>query len=72
MDHFHKSKRGYLIFGVVELVLAYIFASIAMDTASMWAYLATLILLIGAVLNFINVFTAKYSKRGKADARGRR
>lgn len=71
LDGFHKSKRGYLIFGIVELILAYIFASIAIDTASMWAYLATIILSIGTVLNFINVFTAKNIKKGKANARGR-
>lgn len=71
LDHFHKTRRGYFMFGVAELILTYIFASIAIDTASMWAYLATLILLAGTVFNFINVFTSKDAKKGKADAKSR-
>ncbi len=72
LDHFHKTKRGYLAFGITELILAYIFILIALDTASMWAYLAGVILSIGTVLNFINVFTAKEAKKGKANVRSRR
>lgn len=72
LDGFHKTKRGYLVFAVVELVAAYIFISIALDTANMWAYLAGVVLSIGTILNFINVFTAKDAKKRKADAPGRR
>lgn len=65
---FHKTKRGYLVFALTELALAYLFASIAVDTASMWAYAATLIFSIGAILNFINLFAAPdrpVSSKGK-------
>lgn len=72
LDRFHKTKKGYLVFGLAELVLAYIFISIAVDTANMWAYLAGLVLSIGTVLNFINLFTAKAPKKGKANAHFKR
>ena len=72
LDRFHKTKRGYLVFGVAELILAYMFISIALDTASMWAYFAGVILSIGTVLNFMNFFSTKDIKRGKADAERRR
>lgn len=71
LDRFHKTRRGYFLFGVIELIGAYIFAAIAFDTANMWAYVAAIILLIGAVLNIINVFTSPKDKKGKGNARGR-
>lgn len=57
IHQFHKTKRGYLVFALLELALAYVFASIAVDTGSMWAYAASLVFSIGAILNFINLFT---------------
>ena len=56
IDRFHKTQKGYLLFAIIELVLAYIFVSIAIDTASMWAYLATLILFVGFIMNITRVF----------------
>lgn len=53
LHRFHKSKTGYLTFGLIELVLAYIFWSIALDTANMWSYLTAVIFTIGAIMNLI-------------------
>jgi hypothetical protein len=60
LDRFHKTPKGYLAFGLIELVLAYTFASIAIDSANMWAYLAAIILTIGALRNLFSVFSAKH------------
>lgn len=56
LHQFHKTRPGYLAFALVELILLYIFASIAIDTANMWAYLASAVLFIGAVSNIIGFF----------------
>ena len=55
ISKFHKTTKGYLAFGTAELALLYIFASISIDTANMWAYLASLTLAIGAIVNFAQV-----------------
>jgi hypothetical protein len=62
---FHKTKRGYLAFALVELAIAYIFASIAIDTGNLWVYLAAIIFTVGAILNFLNLFTAPDRTEGK-------
>lgn len=59
---FHKTRRGHITFGVAELVLVYIFASIAIDTANMFVYLATIVLFIGACINFITFDELKRKK----------
>lgn len=77
IHQFHKTKRGYLVFALVEVALAYIFASIAIDSGSLWAYLAAIIFAIGALLNFLNLFTEpdnsrrKKAKAGKSKDDGR-
>jgi hypothetical protein len=55
LNSFHKTRQGYAVFCALELIVAYIFASIAVDTANMWAYLATIVLSIGAIINFVNL-----------------
>lgn len=57
IHEFHKTKRGYLVFALVEVAAVYVFASIAIDTGSLWAYLAAIAFAIGAILNFLNLFT---------------
>lgn len=62
---FHKTKRGYLAFALVELAIAYIFASIAIDTGNLWVYLAATIFTVGAILNFLNLFTVPDQLKGR-------
>ncbi|MGI9028111.1 MAG: hypothetical protein ACR2FM_04735 [Candidatus Saccharimonadales bacterium] len=66
LHEFHKTRHGHITFGVAELVLVYIFASIAIDTASMWAYLAAIVLFIGACVNFIKFDELKTKHPAKA------
>lgn len=49
----HQTKTGLLVFGLIELVGAYIFASWAIDSGSLIDWLLTVVLLIGALQNFV-------------------
>jgi hypothetical protein len=48
---FRNTRRGHLVFAATEAVLCYIFASIAIDTANMFAYAAAILFFIGAITN---------------------
>jgi hypothetical protein len=59
LDKWHRTKVGLLFFGLVELVIAYGFVSLAIDRGNLFYYLLTLIFLIGALQNlfkFIGAF----------------
>lgn len=51
IDTFHKTKLGYLLFGLIELALAYAFISLSIDTGNLFYYLLTLIFFVGALRN---------------------
>ena len=53
LDTWHRTKVGYLLFAVVELVLAYGFISLAIDRGSLWWYVLTLIFLVGGLKNLL-------------------
>jgi len=55
LDKFHKTKLGFLVFGIVELIIAYGFASLSIDRGNLWWYLLTLIFLIGSIQNFVKL-----------------
>lgn len=58
-DNWHKTKRGYAVMAVIELVLAYIVGSRSLDTGSWWQYGFTLILFIGGVQNLYQFIRKK-------------
>ncbi len=64
IDSWHKALRGRVTFGVLELALAYITASRAIDTGSLLQYGVTAFLVIGAVVNFVEA--AKTSRKPHA------
>jgi len=55
LDQWHKTKLGYLVFGLIELAVAYGFASLSIDRGNLWYYLFTLIFLVGALQNFFKL-----------------
>lgn len=65
IDKFHQTKKGRLIFGGAELVLAYIVISRAIHTGSIWQYLLFALLLIGGANNLIKAFTLKNNVKAK-------
>jgi hypothetical protein len=55
LDKWHKSRTGLAVYALVELLIAYVFASFSIDSGSWWDYLVTLIFLIGALQNFFKL-----------------
>lgn len=63
IDRWHKTKLGHLVFGLVELAIAYGFASLAIDRGSWWWYFLTLIFLVGFLQNMVQLFNQLLIKR---------
>ncbi|HVS58370.1 MAG TPA: hypothetical protein VHD60_01375 [Candidatus Saccharimonadales bacterium] len=55
INQFHKTRFGYAVFGLVELGLAYVFASLAIDSGNLWLYLLLLIFLVGGLQNIVKL-----------------
>lgn len=55
IDKFHKTRLGYLVFGLVELGLAYWFVLIAIDQGDLWWYALTLIFFVGFLQNTVRL-----------------
>ncbi len=51
LHNWHHTKAGLLVFGLVELALAYAFASWAIDSGRLLAWSLAIILLIGGLQN---------------------
>lgn len=56
IDQWHQTRTGNLLFGLAELGLAYLFASLAINSASLWQYALAFILIFGSVRNFVRIF----------------
>jgi hypothetical protein len=54
LDAFHKTRLGYLVFGLVELAMAYGFIDWALGTGSLWWWIAAAVLLLAAGENFFH------------------
>jgi len=59
IDTFHKTRLGYLVFGLVELGLAYIFASLAINSGDLWQWVLAIILFVGFLQNFVRMAVHK-------------
>ncbi len=57
-DRWHKTKPGLFVFGLLELAVAYGFASLAIDRGNFWWYILTLIFLVGSLQNFVKLIGA--------------
>jgi len=55
LHKWHQTKLGLFVFCVIELAIAYGFASLAIDSGSLWWYLLTLIFLVGALQNLFKL-----------------
>lgn len=51
LDKFHKTKSGLLIFALLELGIAYWFASLSIDRGNFAYYILTFIFLFGFLQN---------------------
>jgi uncharacterized membrane protein HdeD (DUF308 family) len=66
LDKFHKTNPGYLLFGLVELILAYAAISWAIDSGRILAYTLAIILLVGGLQNIIKLIGSFFYGRYKA------
>jgi hypothetical protein len=64
IDKFHKTRKGRITFGLAELVVAYLFISLAINSGQMWQYLIAVILVVGAINNLIRSFSVRGVKPG--------
>jgi hypothetical protein len=55
LDNFHKTKSGYLLFGLIEMAAAYGFISLSIDRGNLCFYLLTLVFLVGALQNLLKL-----------------
>lgn len=65
LHKWHQTKRGLLVFGLIELAIAYGFASLAIDSGSLWWYLLTLIFFVGALQNLFKLIGKIFHGRRK-------
>lgn len=57
LDAWHRTKTGFLVFGLVGLALAYLCASVAIDSGNLWHYVLTLVFLFAGLSNLIRIVT---------------
>jgi branched-subunit amino acid transport protein AzlD len=55
LHEWKQTRKGLLTVGVLELLIAYGFASWAIDSGSLWLYLLTAIFLVGALQNLFKL-----------------
>ncbi len=55
LEKWHQTKPGFLVFALVELALAYGFATLAIDRGNLWWYLLTIIFLVGTLQNLFQL-----------------
>jgi hypothetical protein len=61
LDKWHKTKPGFLVFGLIELAITYGFISLAIDRGNPWWYLLTLVFFVGALQDFIKLIGAIFN-----------
>jgi len=59
LDRLHKTRLGYLVFGLVELGLAYAVSLRAIDSGNLFWWALTLILFAGFLQNFVRMVVHK-------------
>jgi hypothetical protein len=55
LDKWHRTKSGLVVFALLELLIAYGFASLSIDRGNLWWYLLTLIFLVGSLQNLFKL-----------------
>lgn len=55
LDTFHKTRTGYAVFACIELALAYLFISWAIDSGNILDYLFALIFTVGFLQNVVRL-----------------
>ncbi len=62
IDRWHQTKKGLITYGLVELAVAYLLTSKAIDSGSSIIYVLALVAFIGGVKNLYNLFDKRVVK----------
>ena len=68
IDKFHRTNKGKLVFGLIELLLACLLVSQAINSGNLWQYILAVLLFIGGLNNLRH---SVFSRQGKANAKKR-
>lgn len=66
LDKWHKTRVGHLVFGLVELGLAYLFASLAINSGNLWQWALAIIFVVGFFQNLVRLIRLAISKWRRA------
>lgn len=69
IDKFHETRKGKFSFAAVELTLAYLLGSRALDTGSIWQYALAIFLFIGGFNNLIRAIATQKPAHAKVKKR---
>ncbi len=72
MEELHNKLNtpwGQTAVGIFDLALVYVFASIAIDTASMFAYAAAIFFFFNALIHFVTIFKKSPRPKKKVHAK---
>jgi hypothetical protein len=64
LDQWHKTRTGYLVFGVLELAVAYGLVSLAINDGNVLVYILFFIVTVGGAKNLVNA--VRGGSHGKA------
>ena len=67
LDHWHKTKLGYLLYALLELAAAYGFASLAIDRGNFIYYIMALVFLVGSLRNLTKLIGMFINGKRKAN-----
>ncbi len=59
VNTWHKTVKGYIVFGLIELVAAYIIGSFAIDNGRLLLWTLTIVLAIGGLQNLVKAVFKK-------------
>lgn len=71
IDKFHGTRKGKLVFAAVELILACVLVSRAIDTGSLWQYLFALLFFVGGLNNLFKSVKRQTKKDAPIKAKKR-
>lgn len=73
LNAWHNTRAGLVVFAMLELLIAYGFASLSIDRGNLWYYLLTLIFLFGFLQNIVRLlFGFRKTKKAQKGSHARK
>lgn len=71
IDKYHQTKKGKIVFGVSELLIAYLMVSLAINSGSLWQYGLAILFFIGGINNLFSMLSSGIKHYGKTSPKKR-